>query len=337
MSERKVKYMMKKLTILLLALLLTASALAEAYEGVTAPLSTAAVTASVSGIVEALDVEAGVRVKSGDVMASLKPERAFAAQDGSVSLLNAGEGDKIDGTLLELMPLERYLIYCTVNKAYQSAESTLVHSGETVYVRCTADGSHRAVGVLTHIEGEEYRVVTLGGELYLGETVYLYRSDAFTASQRIGIGTMVANDTQSYEAIGTVSRLMVDEGDAVERGQLLYEINGGTIDAPVSGIVTAVNVSAGDAVEEGQAVAEIVPDDQVCVEIQVDESAASSFSRGQQVTLTQTFDAGERTFDGTVIDSAWLAEDALYTVRILPDADTQLPLGMSVTVRTQED
>ncbi len=328
---------MKKLTILLLALMLTASALAEAYEGTTAPLSTAVVTAGASGIVQALGIEAGSHVKSGDVMASLKPERAFAAQDGSISLVNAGEGDKIDGTLLELLPLERYLIYCTVDKAYQSAESTLVHSGETVYARCTTDGSHRAIGVLTEIEGEEYRVVTLGGELYLGETVYLYRSDTFAASQRIGIGTVVSNDTQGYEASGTVSRLMVGEGDEVEKGQLLYEINGGTIDAPVSGIVTAVNVSAGEAVTEGQTVAEIVPDGQVCVEIQVGESEASGFSKGQRVTLTQTFDAEEKTFDGTVIDSAWLAEDALYTVRILPGADTGLPLGMSITVRTRED
>ena len=329
--------MMKKLTILLLTLMLTASALAEAYEGTTTLLSTAVVTASASGIVQSLDVEVGSRVEAGEAMVSLKSERVFAAQDGSISLVNATEGDRIDGTLLELMPLERYLIYCTVSKAYQSAESTLVHSGETVYVRCTTDGSHRAVGVLTEIDGEEYRVLTLGGELYLGETVYLYRSDTFAASQRIGIGTVVSNEIQGYEAIGTVSCLLVDEGDEVERGQLLYEINGGTIEAPVSGIVTAIEVSAGESVDEDQAVAEIVPDGQVCVEIHVEETEASSFSREQRVTLTQTFDARESTFGGTVIDSEWLAEDALYTVRILPDADTSLPLGMSVTVRMQED
>ena len=328
---------MKKLTILLLALMLTASALAEAYEGTTALLSTAVVTTGASGIVQALDVEVGSHVQAGEAVASMKPERVFAAQDGSISLVNAREGDRIEGTLLELMPLERFLIYCTVDKAYQSAESTLVHSGETVYVRCTTDGSHRAIGVLTAIEGEEYRVMTLGGELYLGETVYLYRSDTFAASQRIGIGTVVSNETQGYEASGTVSRLLVGEGDEVERGQLLYEINGGTIEAPVSGIVTAIDVSAGEAVDEGQALAEIVPDGQVCVEIQVGESEASSFSRGQRVALTQTFDAEEKRFGGTVIDSAWLAEDALYTVRILPDAGTALPLGMSITVRTQED
>ena len=329
--------MKKKLTILLLALTLTASALAEAYEGTTAPLSTTVITAEVSGIVQALDVEAGSHVKSGDVMASLKPERVFAAQDGSISLVNAREGDSIDGTLLALLPLERYLIYCTVDKAYQSAESTLVHSGETVYVRCTTDGSHRAVGVLTEIESEEYRVLTLGGELYLGETVYLYRSDEFTASQRIGIGTVVSNDTQDYAASGTVSRLMVEEGDAVERGQLLYEINGGTIDAPVSGIVTAVNVKAGETVEADQAVVEIVPDGQVCVELRVSESEAARFSTGQSVRLTKANDPDEITFGGTVADVAWVAEDDRYAVRIMPEEGLNLPLGMSVTVRTAEE
>jgi biotin carboxyl carrier protein len=327
--------MMKKLTILLLTLMLTASALAEAYEGTTALMSTAVVTAAASGIVQSLDVEVGSRVEAGEVMASLKPERVFAAQDGSISLVNATEGDRIDGTLLELMPLERYLIYCTVSKAYQSAKSTLVHSGETVYVRCTADGSHRAVGVLTAIDGAEYRVTTIGGELYLGETVYLYRDADFTASQRIGIGTVVANDIQSYSADGTVTRLAVSEGEAVERGQLLYEVNGGVIEAPVSGIVTDVIVQKGEAVAEGQTVAWIVPEGQVCVKIQVDEGDISGFAKGQRVTMTRSYDFEENAFGGTVIDCAWTAQDALYTVRILPEEGIELPLGLSVTVRTE--
>ena len=329
--------MIKKLLTLALALLLPTTALAEVYEGTTAALSTVTVTAGTSGLVQGIDAVAGSRVDAGDALVSLKAERVFASQDGTVSLVNARVGDAVDGTLLEVTPLNRYQIHCTVDKAYQSAEATLVHSGETVYVRCTTDGTHRAIGLLTRVDGSEYRVITLGGELYLGETVYLYRDEAFTASQRIGIGTVVANDAQGYEASGTVTGLWVEECDEVERGQLLYEVNGGTVDAPVSGIVTSVSVKAGEAVEEGQAVAEIVPDGQVCVEIQVGEGEASKFSKEQRVTLTQTYDAEEKAFGGTVVGSAWLAEDALYTVRILPDAGMQLPLGMSVTVRTQED
>ena len=329
--------MLKKLTTLLLALLLSTAALAEVYEGSTSALSTEVVTVDTPGLVRNIEVAPGSRVNAGDALLALKGERVFSAGDGTVSLVNAGVGDDIDGTLLEVMPLERYAIYCTVDKAYQSAESTRVHSGETVYVRCTADGSHRAVGVLTRIEGDEYRVITIGGELYLGETVYLYRDSGFTADQRIGIGTVVASDTQGYAASGTVTGLAVAEGDAVERGQLLYEVNGGEITAPVSGIVTAVSVQKGDRVEADQAVAEIVPDGQVCVAIQVSQTDAAQFAVGQRVALTRTHDADEKTFGGTVADIAWLTEGENYTVRILPEDGVQLPLGMSVTVRTNED
>ena len=326
--------MCRKLIALLMALMLCASALAEVYDGTTQALSTTVVTANTPGTLQKLSVEVGQHVSGGEALMSLKPTRVFAAQDGSVSLINAEMGDEISGTLMTLLPLERYLIHCTVDKAYQSAQTTLVHSGERVYVRCTADGSHRAIGVLTQIDGEEYRVTTLGGELYLGETVYLYRDDSFTASQRIGIGTVVANDTQDYEAEGTLTGLYVAEGDPVERGQLLYELNGGDIDAPVSGIVTAMNPQPGEAIQKDQVVAEIVPDGQVCVAIQVGESEALQLTRGCQVTLTLANDAEEHAYAGTVIGSAWLAEDEMYTVRIQPEAELQLPLGMSVTVRT---
>ena len=67
------------------------------------------------------------------------------------------------------------------------------------------------------------------------------------------------------------------------------------------------------------------------------ETDAALFSAGSRVTLTRTHDPDETTFGGTVCESAWLAEDGAYTVRILPDAGVDLALGMCVTVRTMED
>ena len=93
--------MFRKLTVLLLALLLPASALAEVYEGTAAALAAVTVTAERAGVVGAA-VEAGSRVEAGDALAELKPERAFASQDGMVSLVYAGEGDAVDGTVLEV-------------------------------------------------------------------------------------------------------------------------------------------------------------------------------------------------------------------------------------------
>ena len=323
--------MFRKLTVLLLMLLMIPAALAEVYEGTTTALSTVTVTADVTGDVDSVNVRPGDLVQVGDALATLGSEPIFASSDGYVSLINGNEGDDLDGTLLEVMPLERYQIHCTVDKAYQSADATLVHSGETLYVRCTADGTHRAVGIVTLVEGSEYRVLTLGGELYVGETVYLYRDADFTTDQRVGIGTVVVNDTQAYAASGVLTRLCVQEGDVVERGQLLAEIGGGIVHAPATGIVTSVSVQAGDAVEEGQVLAEVVPDGQVCVSLQVNEAEAAHVKPGQSTELT--LPDGETILSGSVIDCAWATENGAYTVRILPEAGVCLPLGMSVTAR----
>lgn len=323
-------------SLLLLALFSFSSvALAEYYEGKTAALSTVTVCSEETGAVEAVRVLEGQRVEAGETLVQLRPERTFASQDGTVSLVNAAAGDTIDGTVLEIMPTERYTIYCTVDKAYQSAASTLVHSGETVYIKCTKDGTHRAVGIITQIDGEEYRVLTLGGELYVGETVYLYRDDAFTTAQRVGIGTVVVSDTQAYEADGKLTRLLVAAGDEVERGQLLFETDGGAIAAPTSGIITSVSCQAGEAVEENQAVAELVPDGEIGVEIQMDETEAARVSIGDAALLTLAGQEDEDAIPGTVVAIAGIAESDQYTVRIRPQTDQALPLNMSVGVRVE--
>ena len=325
---------LKRWCILLAALFSFSSvALAEYYEGKTAALSTVTVCAEADGAAESVLALEGQRVAAGEALLRLRSERTFASQDGTVSLVNAGVGDSVDGTVVEIMPTERYTVYCTVDKAYQSAASTLVHSGETVYIKCTKDGSHRAVGVVTQIDGAEYRVLTLGGELYLGETVYLYRDADFTADQRVGIGTVVVSDTQTYEASGTLTRLLVAPGDEVERGQLLFEVGGGEIVAPVGGIVTALSCSAGDAIGKNQAVAELVPDGEIGVEIQVDEADAARIAVGDAALLTLAGQEDEDAFGGTVVEISAIAQSDGYTVRIRPETDMPLPLGMGVGVR----
>lgn len=328
--------MLKRWGSLILALLaLSPAALAEVYEGKTAALSTVTVCSEISGSVEAVQALAGQRVEEGDALVGLKSEKTFSSQDGTVSLVNAKVGDTASGTVLDLMPTERYTIYCTVDKAYQSSGSTLVHSGETVYIKCTKDGTHRAIGVITQIDGEEYRTLTLGGELYVGETVYLYRDAGFTSSQRVGIGTVVVSDTQAYDSEGKLTRLCVSENQSVERGQLLYEINGGDIVASVSGIVASLSCQPGDEVAKDQVVAEIVPADAVGVEIQVDETVVAKLRPGATARLTFAGQEDSAEVTGTVVDVSAIADSGQYTVRIRPETDAALSLGMSVEVRLE--
>ena len=328
--------MLKRWATLLLALIsLAAPALAEVYTGTTAALSTVTVRAGDAGAVAAAQAVVGQRVEAGQSLFRMRSERTFASQDGTVSLVSADVGDAVSGEVLELAPTQRYTIHCTVDSAYKSAESRLVHSGERVYAKCTHDGTHRAIGIVTEIDGAEYRVLTLGGELYVGETVYLYRDDAFTAARRVGIGTVVVSDTEVYEAEGELTLLRVSEGDRVERGQLLYATGGGEITAPVGGIVTALNCGAGDAVEADQAVAEIVPDDAVGVEIMVDETEAAKIAVGDRVALTFAGYEDEDAAPGTVVAISGLADSGQYAVYIRPETDAALPLGMHVEVRAE--
>lgn len=324
--------MLWKLTAILAALLLCATASAEVYTGVTAALETVNVASETAGTLAALDAEVGQRVSAGQPIMTLSSQRAFAAADGTVSLVEAGEGDDVDGTVLEIAPIQRYTIHCIVTQAYQSVENTLVHAGETLYARCTQDGSHRAVGTVYDVDGSTYKILTTGGELYLGETVYLYRGTDFTAVQRVGIGTVVATDPTAYEDSGKLARLCVTEGDLVERGQLLYEVDGGDVASPVSGIVTAIDVQPGESVVKDQIVAHVVPDGQVGVQVRVDETEAARIQPGMEVRLSFASVPEGTTVSGTVVDCSWMDADGTYLVRIRPEIDVGLPLGMSVTV-----
>ena len=324
--------MLYKLTALLAALLVGVTASAEVCTGVTVALSTVSVAAEISGTLAAPAVGAGERVAEGQALLTLSSRRVFASADGTVSLAETEEGKAVDGTVLQIAPTWRYTIHCTVSQAYQSAENTLVHAGETLYARCTQDGSHRAVGTVCNIDGAAYQLLTTGGELYLGEVVYLYRGTDFTAAQRVGIGTVVASDPVAYSGSGTLTRLCVAAGDLVERGQLLYEMDGGEIASPVSGIVTAVEAQPGASVEKAQVVARVVPDGQVGVRVLLDEATAARVQPGDAVELAFASDPEGETVPGTLIDCAWVSEDGAYVARIQPQTDALLPLGLSVTV-----
>lgn len=213
-------------------------------------------TVSANGMVENVYAAAGQTVSAGDTLLTLRAQKIFASQDGTVARVLAAEGDKADGTVLEIAPTSRFDVYCTVSGAYASAEMELIHPGETLYLRCSADGTRRAIGVVTNPDGGEYRVETLGGELYVGEVVKLYRDADFSANQCVGVGTVVASAVEEYSAAGTIVRLCVSEDETVERGQLFCEISvseAADIAAPVSGIIAEIAAASGDEVSAEQA------------------------------------------------------------------------------------
>ena len=324
----------KRILAAALAVLLSFSvALAEAYEGVVVSHGMVAVEAP-AGILETLNVLPGQTVESGEVLGTLRTDRVYASQDGTVARILAAPGDDIDGTVLELLPVERFQIYCTVEGVTSSPTSTLVHSGETLYIRCTTNGTHRGVGVVTQIDGNAYRVLTIGGDFYVGEVVNLYRNDSFSSESRVGVGTIVSNDAVACESSGKIVAIHVSEGEYVERGELLYEIADGNLEitAPISGIVTDVAAAQGDTLAQNQTFLTIAPREQLCIEIQVSETMAARIFEGDSVKLTLASDTEENEIVGTIVEIAWIAENDSYAAWIALSPESSLRLGQTAIV-----
>lgn len=101
---------------------------------------------------------------------------------------------------------------------------------ERVYISCTADGAHTAEGIITAASGTSYTVETTSGELLMEETVYIYRDEALTASSRLGRGTVSRTAETAVSGTGSIVKLHVQDGETVQRGQLLFETVTGSLD-----------------------------------------------------------------------------------------------------------
>ena len=108
---------------------------------------TVTVAAASGGTVSEVCAQPGDVVAEGDALANLRTRKVFAEKDGTVARILAAEGTAVDGQVLELSPVSRCTIYCTVDSAYQSASSTLVHAGEALYE--TADGKETELAAPT--------------------------------------------------------------------------------------------------------------------------------------------------------------------------------------------
>lgn len=322
---------------LLLFLLPVQAAFGETYTGKTVAAWTETIQAQSGGILQELSLTAGQRINDGETLGSVKPTAVYARQDGTVARITATAGDAIDGTVLELSPESRFTVSCTAEEAYERADNQLVHCGETVYIRCINDGSHRGVGIITQITGSTYQVMATGGDFYNGETVRLYRKPGYPYLSLIGEGTVVASETEAYSASGAMIELHVQEGEQVERGQLLFtygEENDLLLSSPCDGTLMEISVSVGDIVEKGQAVATLVPYEALRIEMQVNEEDLSTVSIGMDVSIIRADDPEEKPLSGVIEEISWMSENESYTVRILPES-FNLPLGLSVEIETE--
>lgn len=321
------------LGIVLAGLMICPAAAADSWKGSVAASETGEITAPADGLLIRLDLEAGQRITEGANAGSIRSEKTFSPVEGTVSAIHAEIGDAVGETVMEIAPINKYKVSCTAREyAIRSSETMLIHYGETVYMRCTEDQSHRAVGFIRSVDALEYEIEVTGGELYVGETVNIFRNEKWAQESIIGRGTVVSQDVMQISGDGILQELRVSAGDRVERGQWLFSTSSsGKTDvvSEMDGIVTEVTARAGTAVTEGDILAKVATS--AVLEITVEQEDVSRFIPGAEWHYFRGDDDHETCRNCTVSEILQNTENGTTTVRLIPE-EKQIPIGMTVTV-----
>lgn len=351
--------MKKLLTCLLACLMLTTAALAETVtlEGTVVATQSTAVLSTAAGTISEVVVQAGDRVAAGQEIAVLLGTTTYAEVSGTVKLF--GEtGESVEtltdryGAVLYIEQDCQYTISASTRSAYDNPANKIIHPGETVYVRCSG-GDHTGIGFVTTVKGTSFTVEITEGEFDDDESVYVFRSEDYASSSRLGKGSAAYNTALAYTGSGTgsITQLHVTDGAHVNEGDPLFTtVEASAYDqclsASVSGTVASISVAPGDAVEQGALIATIHPASSLRLEILADEIDLRSITLGQTVTLTfsngNTVEgqveriSGLQYVEETTDEEESTDDTAYFPVYVTFPADETIACGMTAKVAIEK-
>ena len=349
--------MKKALLVLLLVLLCPALALAATtFEGTVVSGEVVSVTAPFGGTVSNFSLRAGGRIDFGDVVATIATNKVYASADGTIAGVFAQAGDSVEnvqsryGAVMYIVPEHKYSIAADIEKAYSSSETKYINIGETVYINCSSDGAHSAVGIVTAASDTSYTVETVSGELLMEETVNIYRSPDYASKTRVGRGTVGRTAEIAVSGSGSILKLHVKDGDKVKRGDLLFETVTGEFDglyatsneivSDVGGIIASVDTAAGKTVSKGDTLLTVYTMDSLQIEISVNEYDLVSIHEGDTVNLSFNYDENNTLqLQGKVsmishLSNSESGSEANYPAYIDFTPNENIRIGMTVSVST---
>ena len=353
---------MKKLSLLLalaLALCLTAGALADAVtmDGTVAASDTFEVYAPIGGTVAKVSAEVGQEVGADDVLLTLKTTKVYAEEAGRITGVFGQPGDAADtvatryGAVMYIEGEAAFTVSASTESAYNNASTKYVHVGEKVYLECRSNKSRSGEGTITGVEGTSYTVEVSKGSFIPGDSVDIFRDSDHTNNQKVGRGTVARRNPTAVKGSGSIVRINVQDGDTVQRGDVLFETLDGTFDglymsgenlvAGDSGIVETIKAEQGGTVQKGGMIAVLYKRESMRVEAQVPEDSLNDIAVGDRVMIELEADES-KTFEGTVTMISGIATasqgegEVTYKVLIDFTPDTTVRYGMSVVVTTVE-
>lgn len=299
--------------------------------------------------------ETGDRVKAGDTLAVIDTVRVYAPCDGIARGIRAEEGDDLSavstayGGVMYIEPTSRYIIQATTQNAYDANENRMIHVGETVYLTSVNNSERTGVGVVTSVTGENYTVEVTESNIRLNETCRVSRDEDSTETKsRIGQGKTQRNNPVAVTADGSLVKLHVQEGEAVNQGDLLMEIVPDALEADASNelkadqdlIVLSQISGKGSAVQKKQTILQVFPVGTLQAVVQVYEEDLDSIQEGDPVQVKLDVDSERYVYEGTIEKISYVPSESsggvAYDVTVSFENDDFVRMGMSVTVETEK-
>ena len=331
----------------------TACADALSLNGTIEAGKTIPVYAPIGGTVEDVAVEQGMRVNAGDTIFSYRTEKTYASEDGKIAGIFVEAGDDAEtmtehyGADLYIESGSVYTISASSQKAYDSAETKIIHTGESVYLMCKK--GRYGLGIVTAVDGTSYTVRVTEGNFIMGDVVYVYRDSDYSAKQLIGRGSASRANPTAVNTTGAIVNVAVKDGDEVKRGDLLletltgsfegYQMSGTSVAAEETGVISSIMAEAGTAVAKGDIVAKIASLSDMRIEATVNADDRKELKAGDRVTIILDSD-DTKTYDGTIRYVSELPEEdtdsVQYKVMIDFTPDEDAVFGLKVIVTTKE-
>ncbi len=343
---------MKKMFALVLSLLLLTAYPAQAEGGLilTATVEgreTVVLKANATGDLAPFTVREGDVIPVGAAVFSIEPKAVYADVEGTVAMVHvkpyssADAADNRYGAAIQVEDARRYVIQASLRSGYNNAANRDLHVGTAVYL-CSTNESHTASGVVTAVDGMNFTVEVIGGDLVYTQEVKIYREQGKN-NTLLARGDLSFVAPRQYTASGTVIDVAVQPGDTVKPGDLLFTYVPDPLAPDVSTavkahetlLVTGVSAQQGASVAKGQALltAYRLGDYELCA--QVEESDLRHIAVGDAFTvLFEELDIDP--LSATVTSISPLGENdgevSRYTVRLAFDVPDGVAIGMHATL-----
>jgi len=317
---------------------------------------TVTVPAPFGGILADYSLRKGDIVAAGETLFTIETTKVYAPVSGKAGALGAQVGDAASylqdqyGAVLFIEPDNQFIVQTDTKEAYGTDENLFIHVGETVYIGSRSSAERIGTGFVTAVNGKSYTVEVLDGNLVMDDNVALFRDRTFDVRSRIGNGKVSKKANIAITADGSIFAMHVSQGQAVKRGDLLFETVNGSIAynmfptrqvvSDYAAVIASIDATPGSNVSQRQVLATLylLGDFQIAVDVTEPDLQNIHVGDTVRVELAGVFEPGEPVY-GTIASISGLssgAEEPEYTVYIDFAAIPAARAGMIVNVYCNE-